>query len=69
MKLELLSVLRRIRECENEATAMLLLESYVKQMVEAEREECASLCILADSIGRRVGGRECANAINQRGKQ
>ena len=42
--MELLQTLRKIRACAGDAAAQLLLEKYVAQEVEAERERCAKLC-------------------------
>lgn len=40
--MELLQTLRKIRACESEVAAQLLLEAYVAQEVAAERERCAN---------------------------
>ena len=42
--MELLQTLRKIRLCDGDAAAQLLLEAYVMQEVAAERERCAGLC-------------------------
>ena len=42
--MELLQTLRKIRLCEDDAAAQLLLEAYVMQEVAAERDRCARLC-------------------------
>ena len=42
--MELLQTLRKIRLCEDDSAAQLLLEAYVMQEVAAERERCARLC-------------------------
>ena len=41
--MELLQTLRKIRLCDGDAAAQLLLEAYVMQEVAAERERCARL--------------------------
>lgn len=42
--MELMQTLRKIRACEGDAAAQLLLEAFVAQEVAAERERCAKLC-------------------------
>ena len=41
--MELLKTLRKIRECESDTTAQLLLEQIIKEHVVAEREACAEI--------------------------
>ena len=41
--MRLFNTLRRIRACESEAAAQLLLEKYVEQEVLDEREACAKI--------------------------
>ena len=43
--MELLQTLRKIRSCEGDAAAQLLLEAYVMQEVAAKREQCITVCI------------------------
>lgn len=42
------AITRRIRRCESEVPAQLVLEYAIKEAVEAEREACAKLCETAE---------------------
>ena len=42
--MELIATLRRIRACEGEVAAQLLLECLIAQHVSAEKERCATIC-------------------------
>ncbi len=42
--IELISTLRRIRACENEVAAQLVLEYFIAEKIAAERERCAKVC-------------------------
>ncbi len=65
--MELLQTLRKIRACEGEAAAQLLLEAYVMQEVAKEMEACAKACELLDD-GKIGGWYECASVIRSRAK-
>ena len=43
--MELIATTRRIRACEGEAAAQLLLEYLIAENVAAVRERCARLCV------------------------
>ncbi len=65
------AITRRIRRCESEVPAQLVLEYAIKEAVEAEREACAKLCnetardyaVYRDHWGHRDGALACQNAI------
>ena len=42
------AITRRIRRCESEVPAQLVLEYAIKEAVETEREACAKLCETAE---------------------
>lgn len=42
------AITRRIRRCESEVPAQLVLEYAIKEAIEAEREACAKLCETAE---------------------
>jgi anthranilate phosphoribosyltransferase len=67
--MELLQTLRRIRACEGDAAAQLLLEAYVMQEAALEREACAKVCdeLFEGQFGAvHVASTRCAAAIRAR---
>jgi hypothetical protein len=61
MKMELLQTLRKIRACEGDAAAQLLLEAYVGQEVAYEREQweyCAKMLLQS-----QLGGATFSTAV------
>ena len=71
---EALTIIRKIRACDGEAAAQLLLEkyalAYARLAVQQERERCASVCDgvmdnSAVSFGYRHGAEKCAAAIRK----
>lgn len=69
--MELLQTLRKIRACEGDAAAQLLLEAFVAQEVASERERCACVCeAIKDSDTRdayeyALAVSACATAIRK----
>jgi hypothetical protein len=51
------AITRRIRRCESEVPAQLVLEYAIKEAIEAEREACAQLCEGEPRSGRQGAAR------------
>ena len=63
------AITRRIRRCESDVPAQIVLEHAIREAVAAERETCAKVCdarYMGDNNREDMEARRCAAAIRDR---